>query len=284
VGDTERPEEPAEPEGASVVEPAKAPKRSYESVLQAVGAVAGLGLVVALVGGAVVWERLHTLHLAANPIAAELPRSLFFVVGARVLAFPVVLAAATAFLAWIAGQRPARDRLHAHETAVRRAATVVVASAFIVAAIVIAMAVTTHHKTFILVEQSLFIAAVVVAAAAAIAVAARGNRELTVRWFAWTFVLVGSFCAIVEMIDIARPPVKLEFARVELVRGGAREGFFVGQNSGQVYLAPAARGCAVLGWIEAIPQSRVRLLSVVSSRNAYRRNARCKPKRQVVQP
>lgn len=261
------------------------PKRSYESIIQAVGAVAGFGLVVAVVGGAVVWERLHTLHLPANPIAAELPRSLFFVVGARVLAFPVVIAAGVVFVAWLVNQLRVRRWLRSHRSRVVDVAKAVVAAAFIlVAVVVIIHYVNGHHRTFILIEQSLFIAAAAVGVAAAVVASARFGRELTARWLAWTFVLVGSFCALVELVDIALPPVKLEFARVELVGGGTREGFFVGQSSAQVFLAPANSGCAVVGRIEAIPQSRVRMLWVASSREAYRYNADCNQAQNSVQP
>lgn len=249
------------------------PKRSYESFVQAAGAVAGFGLVVALLGGAIVWERLHTLHLPANPIAAELPRTLFLVVGARALAFPVALGAGVLLVGGILRRPAASGWLRLHQTPRR-----VGAGAIVIFAVI--LGIVTHA----LVQQWLFIAVAIAVVGFTAAAAVRGDRQLSKRWLAWSFVVVASFSAVVEVIDIARPPVKLEFARIELVGGGAQEGFFVGENSTEVYLAPADRGCRVRGRVDAIPRSRVLLLSLAASRNAYRRGVMCTKKSNTVNP
>ena len=64
---------------------------AWEALVTLAGAATGIVIFVYLVGGAIVWERLHVLRLPANHGVAALPRELLLVVGVRALAWPLAL-------------------------------------------------------------------------------------------------------------------------------------------------------------------------------------------------
>jgi hypothetical protein len=69
----------------------RADRPAWQVLVALAGAATAIVIVVYLVGGAIVWERLHVLRLPANQAVAPLPRNLLLIDGVRTLAWPVGL-------------------------------------------------------------------------------------------------------------------------------------------------------------------------------------------------
>jgi outer membrane protein OmpA-like peptidoglycan-associated protein len=70
-------------------------------VLQVLGAGAGIGAWIAVVGGARLWARLDALHVPAAQTVSVMPRELLIAEGFRTLLVPLLLGAAIAVLAYL---------------------------------------------------------------------------------------------------------------------------------------------------------------------------------------
>jgi hypothetical protein len=221
---------------------------------------------VVLVGGAIVWLRLHALRLPANPVVAALPRDLFLVVGIRYPAWPLFLGS-VAFaaiwalrrpgaLAWL-GERPW------WQVGIACAAVVVVVGS---------TATVVVWQGWIIWEQVTFGVAVAIVVVVAV-IFARKRRRLP----AWAPVVAVAFTALVgaavELGDVRVLPVRFEYARAYLEKGGLAQGFLVGGPSSTVYLAPnkadPTRRCDVRGRIVAVPRDRVVRLVIFPSSKAW---------------
>ena len=71
--------------------PDQAERSTWQVLVALAGAATAIVIVVYLVGGAIVWERLHVLRLPANQAVAPLPRNYLLINGVRALAWPVAL-------------------------------------------------------------------------------------------------------------------------------------------------------------------------------------------------
>lgn len=65
--------------------------KGWTTAIQAIGAVAGLGLLATFAGGAMLWLRFDALDLPADRAVALLPKELLVVVGAHALVVPVLV-------------------------------------------------------------------------------------------------------------------------------------------------------------------------------------------------
>ena len=191
--------------------------------LQAVAAAAGLGAAVTFVGGVVVWLRLEHLGLAADQAVALLPKELLVVVGAHALALPIVVGALAALaLSLIGSNGP---------DTVTRSFMVALAGVVVAALVLVALVVDGFDVPHL--------AIVIVAVAIGVVVIHQTAKRSALRRHIAQVVLVAfTACGIVIAIvaEIAKP--EMEPVAVLLTGEKAVNGFYVGQTSDRLYVAP----------------------------------------------
>jgi hypothetical protein len=235
----------------------RADRPTWQVLVALAGAATAIVLVIYLVGGAIVWERLHVLRLPANPAVSPLPRNLLLIDGVRALAWPVALALIAAGLVSLL--------THMFRFEWRAiGATCSVLFVVWVAALVAILSYDTgpewQHLVFLTTLGTLVAVAIAVVHWQLVAV-----RRVAV-CAALAMFVTG---VVVEAIDIGSLPVRMEYAHVSFVKSRPpMEGFYIGATSDAVYLAPNLR-CHVLGRIVALPQRDVAQVDVFTSKEAW---------------
>jgi hypothetical protein len=226
---------------------------AWEVLVVLAGAATGIVLFVYLIGGAIIWTRLHVLGLPANHGVAPLPRELLLVVGARALAWPLVLG-----LLAIAAIHSVSPHLPPPWTAVSKAlltpVLVLYAGSLVIAAI------------YLTVQQLIFLTAF----GLLVGVGTLVSRKLVTLRQAGVgvFLSMVTVGVIVEANDIYQLPVRLEYAHVRFTAGGEERGFLIGVTPDTVYLAPN-EGCHVVHRIVALSRQDVLAIDISSSSNAW---------------
>src|SRR5262245_23119581 len=246
---------------ALMATPERPDRPVWQVLLALAGAATAIVIVVYLIGGAIVWERLHILHLPANQAVASLPRELLLIDGIRALAWPVVLGllvgGLVALFAHIArfGQRRAR---------VAWAVLLVLWIGGLLLLKPVGKRILPHVSTW---QKFGFLVALGVLVALAV-VAAHQHVPLQRAALGAALAMVAVVAAI-EANDISSPPVRLEYAHVLLTHPKkTRRGFYIGATSDTVYLAPND-GCHVRRSILALPRSRVVNVAIFTSTKAW---------------
>src|SRR5262245_44206602 len=191
---------------------------AWRALLALAGAATAIVIFVYLVGGAIVWERLHVLRLPANQAVAPLDRNLLLVVGVRALAWPVVLGLVVCGSVYVLVARPAGGRARG----ALRAALLVAWAAGLAAL-----------AAFSTVQKAVFLAAVGILVAAGVAAGA-GKRLARGRAAVAAALGMAAVGVVVEAVDIYQLPVRLELAHVVASDGTTRTGFFIGATSDTV--------------------------------------------------
>jgi hypothetical protein len=230
---------------------------AWQVLVALAGAATAIVIVVYLVGGAIVWERLHVLGLPANQAVAPLPRNLLLIDGVRALAWPVALGLVAAGLVSLLAHI---FRFGARVILVACAVLLVVWIATLVSIRIFDTGPKWQHYVF-LATLGILVAVAVVAA----------HRQLVaVRRVALAAGLaIASVSFVVEAADIWTVPVRMEYARVRLTSPpNVIRGFYIGATSDAVYLAPN-HTCHVGREVLALPQSRVVKVRVFTSSEAW---------------
>ena len=227
---------------------------AWQVLLALAGTATSIVIFVYLVGGAIVWERLHALGLPANQAVAPLPRNLMVVVGVRALAWPVFLGLVVAVLVVVL------SRLFALASRDRVLRAVSFSLFFLWCGALVAL------FFFVTVQQVVFVAAIGLLVALGVAVVVK-QKSLLLRVTLSVSLAMVAVVVVVELIDISTVPVRLEYAHVRFT-GGDEQGFYLGGTSDTIYLAPNNH-CHVRGWIVALPQRTVTRLEVFRSTNAW---------------
>jgi len=229
------------------------PRPAWPALVALAGAATAIVIVVYLVGGAIVWERLHVLRLPANQAVAPLPRNLLLVDGVRALAWPVALGLLAAVLVG------ALVRVIESDWSGGPVLCIALAAVWIALLIVAAV--------FFTVQQSIFVASLGVLVFGGLAAVLRGGA--TIRGVAVGAALaMAGVGVVVEAIDIRNLPVRMEYAHVQFPDGHVLKGFYVGATSDAVYIAPND-GCRVLGRIETVPEREVARVVVYRSSKVW---------------
>jgi hypothetical protein len=232
----------------------------WEVLVVLAGAATAIVLFLYLIGGAIIWTRLHVLGLPANHGVAPLPRELLLVVGVRALAWPLVLG-----LLAIAAIQSVSPRLPPPPwTAVSKALLAVVLALYVASLVIAAI--------YLTVQQVIFLSAFGVLVGVGVTLASRnlvGLRKAGVAVFL-SMVAVG---VIVEANDIYQLPVRLEYADVHFTTGKEVKGFLIGVTADTVYLAPN-KGCHVMHHILAVSRQDVRAIDIHSSSKAWPEESR----------
>jgi len=246
----------------AVTQTEDARRPAWQALVALAGAATAIVIFVYLVGGAIVWERLHILRLPANQAVAPLPRDLLLVDGVRALAWPIALALAAAILVIVltrvigSGQVPVRTVF---------LVLLVVWLTALVLAILEALFKWTFSVTWQQVTFTASLGVIVVVGFAAVLL----SKEADVRRVVVAAALaMAAVAVVVEAVDIRSPPVRMESARVLLAGGKVARGFYIGANSDTVYLAPNT-GSHVCGRIVAVPQRRVARVDVYTSTKVW---------------
>jgi len=240
-----------------VTKPESGDRPAWQALVVLAGAATAIVIFVYLVGGAIVWERLHVLRLPANQGVTPLPRELLLVVGVRALAWPLVLGLlATAVVNFV-------FRLSLRWTAG--------AKTLLAAVVVLYVASLVLAGIYLTVQKLIFLAAFGVFVGVGIAVA--GGRQVTLRQAGLgVFLMMVAVGVIVESIDIYQLPVRLEYAHVRFTGGGEAKGFFLGATPDTVYLAPN-QSCLVFGRIVAFSRRDIAEIDIFSSTKAWPRES-----------
>lgn len=192
--------------------------------MQVLAGVAGLGAVVTFAGGVVVWLRLHHLGLPADQAVALLPKELLVVVGAHALVLPIVAGALAALGLARLGSSAADTLTGSFKVAL--GATVAVA-------IVLVWLVVNGYDW--LPEQAVAYAAVI---AGAIVVHRTAKRSVLRRHIAEVVLVVFTACGVVVAVVTESAKPEMEPVAILLKGDKAVNGFYVGQTSDRVYVAP----------------------------------------------
>jgi hypothetical protein len=239
----------------------RASRPAWQVLIALAGAATGIVIVVYLIGGVVVWERLHALRLSANQAVAPLPRNLLLINGVRALAWPVVLALTAAGLVTLIA------RLFRSAVPGVFAASAVLLVACVAGVVVLAVLWTWQSAVFLGTLGFVVVLAITAADRKGFAI---GRVALGAA------MAVAAVIVVVEVIDIATLPVRLEYATVRFTDEAAtrgmegREGMggiYIGATSDAVYLAPLAPTCNkyLAGRIVALPQRDIAELDVYRS-------------------
>jgi hypothetical protein len=235
----------------------RADRPTWQALVALAGAATAIVIFVYLVGGAIVWERLHVLRLPANQAVAPLPRNLLLINGVRALAWPVALGLIAACFVSLLGRA---SRFGVRATRGTWAILFVLWIAGLVAIPIYDTGPRGQHLVF------LTTLGILVAIAATIA-----NPQLVaVRRLALGAALAtAAVGVVVEVVDTWTLPVRMEYAQVQLTSGRQpMQGFYIGATSDAVYLAPN-ESCHVLGRIVALPQRNVTRVVVFTSTKAW---------------
>jgi hypothetical protein len=195
-------------------------------VLEFLGAVAGIGALMAFVGGAMLWVRFDALQLPADQAVTLLPKQLLLVVGAHSLAIPVATGVLAALVFLLLN---AQDPQHAHMPRRWVAFAVIV-----VPSVVIAFAFVSDYDVWPQWLITIGALALGVGALAATLATSPNPRALP-----WTVLAVFALCgAVVAVMRTVGAPT-MEPVGV-LLKGAPTGigGFYIGQTSDRVYVAP----------------------------------------------
>jgi hypothetical protein len=194
--------------------------------LQLLGAVAGLGAITTFVGGAMLWIRFSELNLPSDQAVTLLPKQLLLIVGAHSMAAPVVLGLLAALLfALFNAFDPERRR--------RWLRPVFLGLLLIGGGLAAAVAVEPYE---LVPEWVVTALACVLGAAALIAVLAVADNSWALPWAVFiVFVLCGAVVSV--MRTTGNPTMEPVAVLLEGTPSGIG-GFFVGQTSDRLYLAP----------------------------------------------
>jgi hypothetical protein len=232
-------QERASPEGGTQTD-------TRRLVLELAGAAAGIVVFVALVGGAVISARLHSLGLPIDSTLAVLPRETVLIAGVRVLSGGLIAALVVILVLWVLGRAPMR----CSDGLVRAVAVYVIVLVLGVVPLLVftlASGVTTGMAL----------------ASVAAALVAAGTLVLVVRRSpTFGHLAVGIIIAVATLggaLAFARAwdqPIALDFADVQLRDGGRTNGFLLGESSSTVVLAPDVLD-RTIGRTVAIPRNEV---------------------------
>lgn len=203
---------------------AESPDSPLKIALQVLTAAAGFGALITFVGGVTLWLRFDKLDLAADQALTLLPKQLLVVIGAHALLGPVIFAAVAALLLGLIGS-PKRAEVSAR---FKIALAVVV-----VIAIGVAFALVMDFDVF---PEQLIVYVAIILGSAVIWLTARRSvlRRHIAQVVLIVFIVCGALLAIVR--TVAAP--QMEPVAVLLKGDKAVNGFYVGQTSDRVYIAP----------------------------------------------
>ncbi len=194
-----------------------------KTAMQVLAGVAGLGAVVTFVGGVVVWMRLDRLGLAADQAVALLPKQVLVVVGAHALAAPVLFSAFAALV--LTGVGSTTDNAMSGRFKLALGAVVLAALVLVWAAV----------RGFDVTDQIVVYAGVVAGAAV---IAHTAKRSVLRRHIAQVVLVAFLACGVLLAIVSAMAKPEMEPVAVLLAGDKAINGFYVGQTSDRVYVAP----------------------------------------------
>ena len=236
------------------------PSSPLRVALEVIGAAAGVTLFVTFIGGAILWARFHGLGLPADEAVAIVPRSVLISVGAGALAPAIILAGAVAFLAGLTKPLDETGQPRYH-------------FAWILRLLLLAEIVALLWAPDELDIWPYKVAALAVAVFGAFGVWGAATRLQGYRPVAWTLfaavALVGGVNAYVTTLGVPEmEPAAVLFESEEgtSTREGVA-GFYVGQTSDRLYIAPLTRGGEAalgedVGVLLEIPRAKVRRLGI----------------------
>lgn len=244
------PSRPPAPPAPEVLEPTP----RLRLALEFAGAAAGLTVFVAFVGGAILWVRFNALGLPADQALALLPRSILVTIGAGALAPALIAGAAVAFGISLLKPLDGAGQPRCHFAFLLR--LFVLLEVFL---LVWVYEIDLLPWTLVL---------TVTAIAGASAVWGAAKRMNGYRPAAWTFLAVFALVGAANSFVRTDSTPKIEPAAVLLEKPDeGLAGFYIGQTSDRVYLAPLTDGAnAALGRdldsMLELPRERVLALSV----------------------
>jgi hypothetical protein len=217
--------------------------------LEVVGAATGITVFVAFVGGAILWARFDGLGLPADQAVAVMPRSILLTIGAGAITRALILAAAVALAIRLI--KPLDENWQPRWT------LGVLLRVLVIGELLLLWLVwDLHFWPYALLPA----AAALLGAVAVWAAAKRLDGYRPVAWTLFAVIaLVGAINAFARTADTPKmEPAALLFEQED--QGLA--GFWIGQNSESVYIAPLTTGGrAALGEdvaaVEEIPREKV---------------------------
>jgi hypothetical protein len=204
---------------------------AWRLAIELLGAAAGVVVFVTFIGGAMLWARFNELGLPAEQSVAILPRSLLIAVGAQALAVPIGVGIVVAFLPYLFSVLQPKEGQHPWLYLGLLLGVLFVCELIVV---VLALGIDLIWEGLIVLSISLAAAAVV------FLTAVRGAAYRSLGWaiFASCLVVGGA-------LSFTRTEANPKLEPAALVLSKQSEGvagFYIGQSSDRVYLAPLTTG------------------------------------------
>ncbi|MGB2711319.1 MAG: hypothetical protein WBC33_07365 [Conexibacter sp.] len=199
--------------------------RAVTVALQLLGALAGLAALTTFAGGAMLWIRFNELHLPADQAVTLLPKQLLLTVGAHALLGPVAAGLLAGIVLLPAAQLRGTPRAWVF--------WVLLGGTLLVLVLVTRSLVSSFD---LFPEQFFMTLTLLGAIGIVVLVAIASTRRSPV---AWTIVIAFAVCGAVLAVVRTSGAPKLEPVAVLLDgRPGSVAGFYIGQTSDRLYVAP----------------------------------------------
>ncbi len=216
-----KPDEPDEGDESGGASP-------WKVVLEFAGAAAGLAVFIAFVGGVLLWARFNALGLPADEAVAVLPRQILVTVGAGAIAPAILFGAFAAFAIGLLAPLDSSGQPRYHLAWILRI--------LVLAEILILLGPSDLDVVPYVVVGS------AVALIGALAVWGAATRLEGYRVVGWTLFAAIAIAGAVNSYIRTEGTPKMEPAAALLEGGEGVAGFYVGQTSDRVYLAPLTSG------------------------------------------
>jgi hypothetical protein len=230
-------------------------------VLGLIGGVAGITFFLYLVGVAVEYRRLKTMHLPTDQVVSARPRDLLLIIGVRSLVVPLFLAGGAALLvALLPAGRGAAGRTRGADGGSGR-------SARNLAIVVVSCALAAAAAAFIIIpgadlrgEHAVLVALVVATGGAGWL--AQQHRQRPTHTARLVFVATALAGAVVVYVHAMRPPIHFDAVTIVETNGRQIKGFSLGQSADAIFLAPTLDGDHACRMLVIVPSGKVASISL----------------------
>jgi hypothetical protein len=218
-------------------------------LLRLAGAVAGITFFFYLVGVAVEFRRLKTLHLPGDQIVSALPHDLLLIIGVRALLVPIALGGGAVLLVEVLAS--------AEGWGLRRVVAPLLALLLGVGALCFIL---IPDDADLEIEHAVLVGVVLLIAAGGWLLEYRLGRITNSA--ALAFVATALAGAAVAYVHALLPPVHLDFARVATTGGTQVTGFYIGKSADDIFLTPNVTPDRSCGVLRIVPTRDVVTISV----------------------
>jgi hypothetical protein len=238
-----------------------ADRTRWTTLIEVVGALAGVAVVVYSVGALLLAVRLWALALPLEATLGVLPNQSFAVAGGRALLPGLAALALLLFiLRWSTGAS-GNDGPQLIRPVIGRRAVGALVFVVLLVVVPVMLAVLQPQSTLTFALNGVL---AIIGAAIAVLLSRMGRSRVRAYGLLSLVLVLGTA---LQLVDAAAPPIRLDFASVRMKAGDVTDGYFLGANGDTVYLAPNVAD-RVVGTVTALPRDDVASMSLYRGRHA----------------